>query len=550
MYKEAKKYKGFEILWHQLQMEAKAYVYTFLLCLLLHLVLTFLLLLLFRGGTLSNAMQVLSVQPSLLLQVCFIIAKKSFIFFLITTPVWAIFPKLLKRYQKKAMEVMQDMHLRGVKLASEEEVQKQIEQDMRTRGGKNRIKLGNIPVPPWAETRHFFLVGRSGTGKTTLLCNVIEQLIKERAKVVIHDLKGDYLSHFFVPERDVVFNPLDIRCVHWNLFNEIKNDADIDSVAASLIPHSNRDDKFWVDGARDVFASILHLLVRSGETSNESLYRHCSMPENDIIAVLSQAAVQIDVLRRAIGYLQGKESGSKVASDVLSTMRQYTNCFYYMRHLGSNFSIKEWIINDQPGIIFLTNYINIQDTLRPILSLFVDISMKHLLSSDESPGRKIFFILDEFANLQKLPTIVKCLELGRSKGASVWIASQDISQVQKVYGNEVCNTIVNNCNTICCFALGDTISCDYISKLFGDREIVETDESYSMGPADLRDGVSITRRRKTDRVILPSEFSKLRDLNFYIKVLNYDITQTRIAYTHRDVKNQSLIFNDRFILLN
>lgn len=409
------------------------------------------------------------------------------------------------------------------------------------------IHIGKIPVPPWAETRHFLIVGRPGTGKTTLLNQVLEVLRKRGEKVIIHDFKGDYLSCFYNPSVDIIFNPLDKRSVNWCLFSEINMMPDVDSIANSLIPESYHDDRFWVNAARDVFSSILYYLKQVRQESNKAIWEHVTRTEQEMLNLMQLVVTSgIEHAKKALGYLQGYEKGSRVASDVLSTMRQYTNCFQYMTHLENKFSIKKWLESDGGGFVFITNYANLRDTLKPVLSLFIDTALKHLLSLSESQDRRVFFVLDEFASLQRLPSIVRTLEQGRSKGASVWIATQDISQLIKLYGFETANTIVNTTNTIVSFALNDPYSCEYLSKTFGEIEILETNESLSMGPADIRDGLSVTRRRRIERLLLPSQFTSLRDLECYLKMLSYPITKTKITFKKFEPVCEAFILNDIF----
>ena len=416
---------------------------------------------------------------------------------------------------------------------------------------KHLISFGKIPVPFFAENRHFLVVGRPGTGKTTLLNQVLEKLRARKEKAIVYDFKGDYLSNFYDEKTDYIFNPLDQRCVNWCLFDEIEMIPDIDSIATSMIPPSQRQDSFWIDAARDVFSSILHYLVVSGNRNNAAIWNLVSYTEPDMLDLMRQAVEQgIEPAKRALGYLQGYEAGSKVASDTLSTMRQYTNCFYYMRHLKNEFSVKKWLDEDGSSFLFISNYANLRDTLKPILSLLIDLAMKHILSMSEDVDRRRFIILDEFASLQRLTSVVQCLEQGRSKGASVWIALQDISQLQKLYSHETCYTITNNCNTILSFAVSDPNSQEYLSRLFGETEILETDESLSMGPTDLRDGLTLQRRRRKEPLLLPSQFGILQDFHFYLKMLSYPVTMSRIYWKGYEKKHQAFMLNQIFSLQN
>jgi type IV secretory pathway TraG/TraD family ATPase VirD4 len=377
---------------------------------------------------------------------------------------------------------------------------------------------------------------------------VIERLRERGEKAIVYDVKGDYLSLFYDPQTDYIFNPLDSRSLHWCLFDEIETIADVDSIATSLIPPTTREDKFWVDAARDVFSSIVYYLYTAGLRTNEALWQHVSLTEGELLELMQQAVNQgCEPARRALGYLQGYEKGSKVASDTLSTMKQYTNCFYYTRHLQNDWSLKKWLAEDGSSFLFITNYSTLRDTLKPLLSLLIDLAMKHLLSLPEDVNRRRFIILDEFASLQRLTSIVQCLEQGRSKGVSIWMALQDLSQLQRVYSEVVAFTIINNANSILAFAVNDPNTTNLLSKIFGEIEILETDESLSMGPSDNRDGLTLQRRRRKEYLIIPSQFSTLRDFHFYVKMLDV-ITQSRVEFKRFEKRSESFVLNEIFKL--
>ena len=65
------------------------------------------------------------------------------------------------------------------------------------------------------------------------------------------------------------------------------------------------------------------------------------------------------------GFRYIEDASSKQALSVFATMMQYTAAFEYMSQAESNFSVTEWLSNDKPGFIFVTNQSDLKDTLKP-----------------------------------------------------------------------------------------------------------------------------------------------------------------------------------------
>lgn len=548
-YKEAKTFKGFEAWFHSLQMTAKMYIYTFMIVLLIHLLIPAVYMILFQTKLLSTVIQVfLGFHVQLWPKALEVLFRKGLWVFILSTPVWLLFPALLARFKSKSKEIMQDKHLRGQEIVSEGELRNMVISENRGEISTAPIYLGSIPVPRRFETRHFLVLGKPGVGKTTLLYDVIEKLRDRGEKAVIYDYKGDYVSMFFDETKDLLFNPLDSRTLKWNVFKELETVYDVFSVTHSLIEETLREQRFWIEGARDIFSSILFYLYVTGKRTNKDIWDAVSQTEEETYKIMTQAIqLGLDECRRAAGYLAGHEKGSKVAPDTMATMRQYTNAFQFIKDHEGDFSIRKWIEHGS-GFLFVVNYEEMESTLQPLLSLLIDLACKKTLSLPDSHDRRIFFILDEFVTLQRMPALVRLLTGGRSKGASVWLALQDVNQLSRLYSQETMGTIVNACNTLVAFGLGDAYSQRYISEVLGQKEILETDESLSMGPADYRDGLSITRRRKIESLILPSELAKLPDFHFYLKMLHYPVAIAKAKRKQRAPKAESYVVDEKFML--
>jgi type IV secretory pathway TraG/TraD family ATPase VirD4 len=213
-----------------------------------------------------------------------------------------------------------------------------------------------------------------------------------------------------------------------------------------------------------------------------------------------------------------------------------------MKDVAGDFSIKKWFNDEsETGNIFITNYADIKDTLKPILTLFIDLFIRQILSMPDDRERRVFFLIDEFGTLQRLQSIVNLLTLGRSKGASAWLGIQDVGQIEEVYGKELRQTIINACGSNLIYRVSDPVTAKYLSDKIGERAVLETQENHSMGSAENRDGLSLVRREKTDRLVLPSELQNLPDLTGYVRFIGYPILTTVFEYRAFETKNISFL---------
>lgn len=385
------------------------------------------------------------------------------------------------------------------------------------------------------------MCGRPGTGKTILFSRVIENLRARNAKAIIHDLQGDYVSRFYDSKTDLIFNPFDKRCVGWNVFNEIENRMDVTAVAHSLIPTSFSQDQFWPNTARELFTAILICCQKNNKQTNGMIY-NILKSENEMMYKLLAGTEGCELGAKHIA------PDSKSTKDVISSMNQFTSCFEFMQDITGDFKIKNWLLNDKGGFLFMTNYSKTGDSTKPLLALLVDLMAREIQSLPGDLNRRIFFILDEFPGLQKIDSMVKLLVQARSKGASVWIATQDTGQIDKIYGREIKDSIVNACSTRTIFGLSDPNTAEYFSKVIGDREISKVSEGYVISPSDVRDGVNLNRKDEIQKLVLPSEIMGLQDLHFYCKLPNYPFTNSRLEIKHYNNNIESFIMREAFKL--
>jgi hypothetical protein len=397
------------------------------------------------------------------------------------------------------------------------------------------LELGDVCLSRHDEVRHVFTIGRPGVGKTVLFHAALEQLLvrSEDAKLLIYDFKGDYFSQFARPG-DLLFNPMDARSVSWNIFDDLEDVMDIDAVCQSLIPESRDEEKFWVDSARAVLSGILHYCWRAGTRTNAAVWEWVTRPTKDLAAALAS------VPEGQRGWKAIEDASSKQALGVMATLMLYAKPFEYMAYWSGGWSVRGWISAPGPSVLYVSNTPRVKDTLKPVLSLCIDLLGRTLLSMPDDLQRRVYFLIDEFGTLQRLSTIADLLTLSRSKGGSVWLGIQDIGQIDKVYHRDVRQTIINACGNTVVFALADPETQRYVSQLIGDMEYEDPDLYHSVA-GEQHGSFSLRRQVKTAPLMLPSELQSLPDLTCLIRTSSSAglWARTTLAYRPRPTRRSA-----------
>ncbi len=150
-----------------------------------------------------------------------------------------------------------ETHKRGVVLADGASMQRRSAR--RRKAAPDLLTLAGITIPTADETKHFKLIGTTGTGKSTAIRELLGCAIARGDRAVFADPDAGYLARFYDRYRgDIVLNPFERDSVKWDLFAEIKNSYDVDQLASGLIP--NCDDpaaREWRGYARTFLAAVV-----------------------------------------------------------------------------------------------------------------------------------------------------------------------------------------------------------------------------------------------------------------------------------------------------
>ncbi|MGH2448227.1 MAG: type IV secretion system DNA-binding domain-containing protein, partial [Chloroflexota bacterium] len=147
-----------------------------------------------------------------------------------------------------------EVHRRGTRILEGRSAQRRA---ARTTPGT--VTLAGIPVPPLDETKHFKLIGTTGTGKSTAIREILAAALDRGDRALIADPDGGYLDRFYRPYRgDEILTPFDSRAVRWDLFAEVETETDADQLARSLIPDAeDASAREWRAYARTFTAALI-----------------------------------------------------------------------------------------------------------------------------------------------------------------------------------------------------------------------------------------------------------------------------------------------------
>jgi type IV secretory pathway TraG/TraD family ATPase VirD4 len=279
-------------------------------------------------------------------------------------------------------------------------------------------------------------------------------------------------------------------------------------------------DPYWYKAARDVFRTGLFYLLREGKTSNLDIWEFFSYPLQEIRDCLYTLPM------REMGALKHiDKADSQQAASVVSILQERLTFFRYLTDRDGTFSFRQFIQNDRDKrSLFLMNIPQYDAIFQPLMTFVIDIMTREVLSLPDSHTRRITFLIDEFGSLAKMPSIFDFLTMGRSKGGFLVLANQDLGSVGNIYGHDQKETFFNNFNLHLIFRLNDPTTAEFLSRAFGEREVVKKFSSSQMSPTDLGDRISISEQEKLEKIILPTQFQDLKDFHTYLKIANYGIT--------------------------
>ena len=395
-----------------------------------------------------------------------------------------------------------------------------------------------MPLVKDSETRHILITGTTGSGKSVCMMELMDKIRNRAQRAIVYDDSGTFIKHYYRQGRDIILNPLDKRCPAWNIWQDGNDLADFEAMAASLMPlHLSGSDPFWIHSARTIFSTLANKLKVLGNPNTRAFLRPMFSSDDSLNTLLQGTVAEVLT----------SESLEKMALSIKSTLATYCKSFLYLQDESQPlFSIKKWIQNEtNDSWIFVATSADKLEALKPLISVWIDVAARNLLSLTPSFDRRIWFLIDELASLHRLSSLSLLLSQGRKYGVCNVTAFQDIHQLRSIYGRDEAEALLAMYNTNLCYRTKCPDTAMWMSRLTGQREIIEKREGFSYGANDIRDGVSVHQERRKEPLILDTQFLKLNDCEAYMLLPeNTPVTKITLTAKSRTALAVPLVPND------
>ena len=384
--------------------------------------------------------------------------------------------------------------------------------------------------------------GGPGSGKTR---GFMKPLVAQMAcNMVITDSKGNLLTSAGKMLKDngykiKVLNLTDLeKSDFYNPFKYMRLDRpeDIISLIDVIVKATDNsgetaakgksgDSSFWENAEKMLLQAIFFYILEAEPKERQSIPTVLEMmDENQFVENKSNPlAARFDALAKNNPRSLAVSFWKKIGNSNIETMRSVVaianarfSLFQSIAHVFSKDTLELDKIDSRKTAIFVTispanSALNFIATMF-YTQLFWQIDyIATQLNRDNAiePSLEIplLFMLDEFANIPKIPNFMKMLAYARSLNVGIIPIFQSLVQAKEMYGDSW-ETIVSSCDTLL-YLGGDkaVFCCEYMAKLLG-KETIDTamgSKSYGRGTQTSRNESILARDLMT-----PDEIARLK----------------------------------------
>ena len=395
------------------------------------------------------------------------------------------------------------------------------------------LHIGSVAMPANLETRHMAMIGTTGSGKTTALRQLLDGIEARGEPALVYDTSGEFIANYYQPERgDVILNPFDARCAFWSPFAEIGHPADADRIAHQLITETGQHDSdVWLDTSRILVANMIRALWRDGNGTLPALLDALQDRTKDDLKV----------------WLAGSSSARTFADDadratgsVLFMLSKAANLIQFLRadnSGGAPFAFRDFIhgLDQRTGAkpwIFVPRKEDYFEASKPLLACWLECAASAVLGLSPSPDRRIWFVLDELADLPRVDNLARLLPEGRKFGAAAILTFQAVGQMRHRYGPQIAESMLGCCNTKLFLQTIDAETRSWASHTIGECEVEIHTMTDALAEGGERPRTTLSKTRKMRPAVLESELRLPKFEGFLLFPDGFPVARIKLTADH------------------
>ena len=278
----------------------------------------------------------------------------------------------------------------------------------------------------------------------------------------------------------------------YNPLMHISSELDVDVIASTIVKGQQTDsgkaDPYWDDMSEMLLKALIYYLIATRPEEEQNLASCAELVRaannNGGSNLLTDLINQLPYDHPARMYYKSIEiAPEKTYSSILSSLQSKLGKFdsKEIAELTSTDTINFEEIGTKKTAVYVIS----SDTHTAydfLLTIFFSQMIQQLYNYADKSGGALpmptYFILDEFANIGRVPDFDKKISTSRSRKISFSVILQNLDQLEAVYEKSY-ETIIGNCDTHVFLGSNSQKTVEYFSKALGEKTISKDQLSKS-----------------------------------------------------------------------
>ena len=302
----------------------------------------------------------------------------------------------------------------------------------------------------------------------------------------------------------------------YNPLMHISSELDVDVIANTIVKgqqaEGGKSDPYWDDMAEMLLKALIYYLIATRPEEEQNLASCAELVGGGNL--LTELISKLPYDHPARMYYKSIEiAPEKTYGSILSTLQSKLGKFdsKEIAELTSTDTIDFEEIGNRKTAVYVIS----SDTHTAydfLLTIFFSQMIQQLYDYADQNGGKLkeqtFFILDEFANIGKIPDFDKKISTSRSRKISFSVILQNIDQLEAVYEKSY-ETIMGNCDTHVFLGSNSYKTVEYFSKALGEKTIERDSISVNRDRQNWKTGKSVSDQVMARALMTPDELRRL-----------------------------------------